>query len=159
MTREYRCISETLAKYFAIITRLLSEFDNVSLRHVSREMNEEANELAQIASKYKVSPFVLDLLVRVEEIFKPIDEREVNLMDVLKSTDWRMPIVDYLRNPNEPVERKTRYRVESYVILGDTLFKKFANGNILTYLDESEAYVALGEVHKGIYEAHRVGEK
>ena len=29
MTREYRCISETLAKYFTITARLLSEFDNV----------------------------------------------------------------------------------------------------------------------------------
>ena len=35
MTREYRCISRTLAKYFAVAARLLSEFDTVSLRHVS----------------------------------------------------------------------------------------------------------------------------
>ena len=32
------------------------QIHNVPLQHVSREMNEEATELAQIASKYKISP-------------------------------------------------------------------------------------------------------
>ena len=47
--REYRCISENLIKYFSIDARLLCEFDSVSLQHVSREMNEKANKLTQIA--------------------------------------------------------------------------------------------------------------
>ena len=115
MTRECQCMSKTLAKYFAVATRLLSEFDNVSLQHVSQEMNEEANELAQIASKYRVSPHVLDSLVRVEKNILPIDERKVNSIDILKPTDWRKPIVDYLRNPNEPVEG--RQGIERQAIL------------------------------------------
>ena len=43
--------------------------------------------------------------------------------------------------------------------MGDTLFKKFVDGNLLVCLDGSEAYVALSEGHEGICEAHQVGEK
>ena len=79
-------------------------------------MNEEANELTQIASKYKVSRHVLASLVQVENFFLLIDEKEVNSIDVLEPIDWRKSIVDYLRNPNEPVERKTRYRASGCYI-------------------------------------------
>ena len=159
LTREYRCESQTLAKYFVVAVRLLREFDSVSLRHVSRRMNEVANELVQIASNYKIPPCILDSLVRVEKIFIPIEEREVNSFDIIAPDDWRKPIVDYLRNPNNPVERKTRYRVNSYDIMGDTLFKKSVDGNLLACLGESKAYIALGEVHEGICGAHQAGEK
>ena len=45
------------------------------------------------------------------------------------------------------------------VILGDTLFKKSIDGNLLVCLDESKVYVTLGEVHEGICRDHQVGEK
>ena len=57
-------------------------------------MNEEENKLVQIALKYKVSPQILDSLVRVEKIFIPINEKEVNFIDILEPSDWRKPIVD-----------------------------------------------------------------
>ena len=95
----------------------------------------------------------------MDKIFIPIEEREVNSIDIISPDDWRKPIVDYLRNPNNPVERKIRYQANSYVIMGDTLFKKSIDGNLLACLDESKAYIALGEVHEGICGAHQAGEK
>ena len=47
----------------------------------------------------------------------------------------------------------------NYVILGDSLFKKSIDGNLLTCLSESEAYIALAEVHEGICMAHQTREK
>lgn len=67
--------------------------------------------------------------------------------------------MDYLRNSNESVKQKTKYRMAGYVILGYTLFEKSVDGYLLTCLDESEAYVVLGEVHEGICGAHQEGEK
>ncbi|XP_015946068.1 uncharacterized protein LOC107471140 [Arachis duranensis] len=86
---EYRCVSEKLRNYFDVAIKLLSEFDNVIVRHVPRELNQEANKLAQIASRYKIKPSTLEKL---------------------KSVD----------------------------------------GNLLTCLEEKEAYLALAEVHEGI---------
>ena len=144
MARKHLCISKNLTRCYSDAGRLLSQFDSIFLQHVSRDINEEANELAQIASKYKISPHVLDSLVRVEKIFIPIDEREVNFIDTLEPSNWRKPIVDYLRNPNESIKRKIRYRATGYAILGNTLVKKFVDDNLLTCLDESEAYVTSG---------------
>ena len=39
------------------------------------------------------------------------------------------------------------------------MFKKSVDGNLLTYLSESKAFIALVEIHEGICGAHQVGEK
>ncbi|OMO95998.1 reverse transcriptase [Corchorus capsularis] len=50
LTGEFKCTSPTLLPYFALATQLLEEFDNVSVEHVPRHMNEGANVAAQLAS-------------------------------------------------------------------------------------------------------------
>ncbi|KAL1338127.1 hypothetical protein AAHE18_10G188800 [Arachis hypogaea] len=138
---EYRCVSEKLRKYFDVAIKLLSEFDNVIVRHVPRELNQEANKLAQIASRYKIKPSTLEKLVRIKGIFMPLRERE------------------YLENPSLSVDRKLKYRAQSYVLMNNVLFKKSVDGNLLTCLEEKEAYLALAEVHEGICGTHQSGEK
>ncbi|XP_016199869.1 uncharacterized protein LOC107640881 [Arachis ipaensis] len=156
---EYRCVSENLRKYFNVATELLSKFDNVIVRHVPRELNQEANELAQISSRYKIKPSTLEKLVRIKDIFMPLREREVLSLEKLDPEDWRVPIVEYLKNPSLSVDRKLKYRAQSYVLISNVLFKKSVDGNLLTCLGEKEAYLALAEVHEGICGAHQSGEK
>jgi ribonuclease HI/probable phosphoglycerate mutase len=55
LTKEYKCVKENLIMYFVIANRLLKEYDNVAFRHIPRVENQEANDLAQLASGYKVS--------------------------------------------------------------------------------------------------------
>ena len=88
-----------------------------------------------------------------------VEEREVYLLSQLSSSDWRKPIIEFLRNPNAFVDRKTKNRALNYVILGDSLFKKSISGNLLTCLSESEAYIAPIEVREGICRAHQAREK
>ena len=59
ITGEYKCMSESLGKYLSMATHLLVKFDNVIIEHVPRELNYEANELAQIALGYKIKPSTL----------------------------------------------------------------------------------------------------
>ncbi|GKV02907.1 hypothetical protein SLEP1_g15285 [Rubroshorea leprosula] len=49
LSGEYKCTNLTLAPYFALAVQLLKEFDDVSLRHVPKDQNYEANEMAQLA--------------------------------------------------------------------------------------------------------------
>ncbi|XP_016199503.1 uncharacterized protein LOC107640499 [Arachis ipaensis] len=156
---EYRCVSENLRKYFNVATELLSKFDSVIVRHVPRELNQEANELAQIASRYKIKPSTLEKLVRIKDIFMPLREREVLSLEKLDPEDWRVPIVEYLKNPSLSVDRKLKYRAQSYVLISNVLFKKSVDGNLLTCLGEKEAYLALAEVHERICGAHQSGKK
>ena len=75
-------------------------------------------------------------------------------IDQLELSNWRKPIVDYLENPNGSIDRKIRNRATNYVIFGDTLFRRSFDGGLSTCLGEDDAYLALAEVHEGIFGAH-----
>lgn len=67
MTKEYKCINENLLMYFVKANSLLRIFDEVDIKHVSQVENEEANDLAQIASGYRMSKEKLGELIEVME--------------------------------------------------------------------------------------------
>ncbi|XP_050914591.1 uncharacterized protein LOC127129449 [Lathyrus oleraceus] len=135
---------------------LLKKFEYVDIKHVPRIKNQEANDLAQIASGYRISKEKLGELVEVRgkamaARLSPTDlestqlgysnkeEFEVLAIDTLIDTDWRNPIINYLKDPSTDTERKTKYRALSYVLIGNELFKKTPEGILLKCLGESEA--------------------
>ena len=65
ITKEYKCIKENLIFYFVIANKLLRKFEYVDIKHIPRLKNQEANDLAQIASGYKVSKERLEDLIEV----------------------------------------------------------------------------------------------
>lgn len=65
ITNEYLCIKENLIMYFIIVNRLIKHFDYVDIQHVPRLENQEADDLAQIASRYMVSKGKLEELIEV----------------------------------------------------------------------------------------------
>ncbi|XP_058767999.1 uncharacterized protein LOC131641716 [Vicia villosa] len=156
--------------------RLLKKFEYVDLNHVSRIKNQEANDLAQLASGYKVSKERLEELIQVRgkamtTRLSPTDlentqlgfanqeEFEVLNIDALTDTDWRSPIVNYLKDPSKDTERKIKYRALSYFLMGNELFKKTPEGILLKCLGETKAYLALSSVHSGTCGAHQAGHK
>ncbi|XP_058722974.1 uncharacterized protein LOC131594788 [Vicia villosa] len=122
-TKEYKCIKENLIMYFVIANRLLKIFEYVDIKHVPRIKNQEANDLAQIASGYKISREMLEELVVVigkamATKLSPSDlernrlgyaneeEFKVLAIDTLTSIDWRTPIIDYLKDPSVNTDKK-----------------------------------------------------
>ena len=118
---------------------MLREFPHVSFQHILRAQNQEANRLAQSASGYRV----------VQEI----------LSNETSDSDWRVEIVDYLRNPSQKVTRKLRYKSTKYVLLDDQLYYKTIDGALLKCLNQEEVKVLMGEVHEGICGAHQSAYK
>ena len=74
-------------------------------------------------------------------------------------TDWRKPIVEYLENPVGGTNRKTKYRALSYLWSENELLKKTPEGLLLKCLRDTEAYLAIYEVHSGAYSTHQAGYK
>ncbi|XP_050919286.1 uncharacterized protein LOC127136808 [Lathyrus oleraceus] len=155
---------------------LLKKFEYIDIKHVPRIKNQEANDLAQIASGYKISKEKLEELVEVRgkamaARLSPTDlestqlgydnkeEFEVLAIDTLIDTDWRNPIINYLKDPSTNTERKTKYMALSYVLMGNELFKKTPEGILLKCLGENEAYLALSSVHSGACGAYQAGHK
>ena len=95
--------------------------------------------MAQSASGYRV----------VQEI----------LSNETSDNDWRVEIVDYLRNPSQKVTRKLRYKLTKYVLLDNQLYYKTIDGALLKCLNQEEAKVLMGEVHEGICGAHQSAYK
>ncbi|KAK2382415.1 hypothetical protein QL285_069951 [Trifolium repens] len=139
-----------------------------------------------ISSGYKMSKEKLTQLIEIKEkmvLQEPISEQlsmpklvgadsipqdelenfhnnfEIFAMDNLSDDDWRKPIVEYLRNPTGSVDRKIKYRALSYVIFENDLFKKTSEGILLKCLNESEAYIAISDVHSGTCGSHQAGHK
>ena len=140
VVREYRCLSLNLIKYLTMVARLLYEFDEEIIQHVARKQNYEANDLAQIASKYKVSDLTLLQFCEIKDVLSLIKEREVTFINQLKPSDWRKPNIYYLRNLDGAVDRKIRNRATNYVTMGDTLFKRSFDGGLSMCLSENDAY-------------------
>ncbi|XP_039686367.1 uncharacterized protein [Medicago truncatula] len=184
MTKEYRCVKESLVTYHAIASRLLKQFTHVGIRHVPRMENQHANDLAQKASGYKVPKEQTQEPIEIrnrrnsiesfsgesltpklggtrasQKSIKGTDFVEIFVINNLNENDWRKPIVDYLENPNGATPRKVKYRALSYVIMGNELFKKTSEGVLLKCLGETDAYLAVSNTHNGTCGTHQAGHK
>ncbi|XP_057451900.1 uncharacterized protein LOC130743686 [Lotus japonicus] len=158
LTKEYKCVSENLAKYYVKAMSLLANFDQAGISYIPRLSNQEANELAQIASGYMIDKLKLQELIRIKEKFSPLD-LDVMAFDNLTPNDWRNPIDEYLQNPVGSTDRKVKYRALIYTIIGNELFKKNVDGTLLKCLNEDDAFIAVSAAHDGLCGAHQAGAK
>ncbi len=139
---EYECKNDTLMVYNEKCQGLMKTFRLVTLKHVSREQNVEANDLAHGASGYK--PMIKDVQVEVAAI---------------TADDWRYDVHQYLLNPSQSASRKLRYKALKYALLDDELYYRTIDGVLLKCLSVDQAKVAIGEVHEGICGTHQSAHK
>ena len=86
----YECKDDILRVYHEECYQLLKEFKKVTIEHVPKLYNGDANWLAQHASGYRPMEGVMAL--------------------ELPADDWRKEIVDYLEVPSKKVSRRIRFR-------------------------------------------------
>ncbi|GKV52447.1 hypothetical protein SLEP1_g59024 [Rubroshorea leprosula] len=163
LSGDYKCTSLALAPYFALAVQLLEEFDDVSIRHVPRDQNYEANEMAQIASSLRIPEGVMQKVVIVEKRSLPsIHQRGMTVstcsIDVTQ-TDWRFPIIQYLKDQSMKVSRKTKMQALNYVLIKDVLYRRGNDELLLRCLGPDESFQMLSDVHDGICGAHQAGIK
>ncbi|XP_025647982.1 uncharacterized protein [Arachis hypogaea] len=159
LSKEFKCNNEMLQKYLVTAWEMLTSFQKVSLVHIPRIHNEIGNELAQIASRYRVSPETIRKFSSIHQILVPASEREVLCMNEWEDSDWRNLIAQYLKDPNTAVDRKVKLRAMNFVLLADELYKKGIDGSLSRCLGREDQNIALGEVHNRICGAHQAGRK
>nr|ABA94385.1 retrotransposon protein, putative, unclassified [Oryza sativa Japonica Group] len=142
LAREYECKNDTLMVYNEKCRELMDGFWLVTLKHVSREQNVEANDLAQGASGYK--PMMRDIKIEVATI---------------SADDWRYDVYQYLQNSSQSASQKLRYKALKYTLLDDELYYRTIDGVLLKCLSTDKAKVAIGEVHEGICGTHQSAHK
>lgn len=76
MEKEYKCIKDNLIMYFINTNSLLKHFDHILIDRIPRLESQEANDLAQIASGYKIFKGRLEDLVEVREKLVLVDDSQ-----------------------------------------------------------------------------------
>ena len=95
---EYECKDDILQLYREECLRLLKEFKKVTIEHVPKFHNSDANRLAQHASGYR--------------------PMEGIMASELTADDWRKEIIDYLKDPSKKVNKKNQITGNQLCIVG-----------------------------------------
>ncbi|KAH7860721.1 hypothetical protein Vadar_017172 [Vaccinium darrowii] len=133
----WECNSEEIAPYYMAARQLLDEFDDASLLHVPRRFNQEANELAQIATGIKIPQGWYKRTITIQKRSLPSVKRRSASMEVFttdlggQEEDWRTEIITFLKYPSLSSTKKIRERAIRYVLIEDELYKKSLEDDLL----------------------------
>ncbi|XP_012849590.1 PREDICTED: uncharacterized protein LOC105969382 [Erythranthe guttata] len=160
-----------LLPYVDYAKKLIGYLGNVTIEHVPRKDNKQADALAKLASTLampedgaRISIFkrwVVPPIFEHEEIEE--DETRVVYVFEIEKEDWRQSFVDYLKYeklPNDPRQRvDIRRRAARFIYYKDTLYRRSFDGVFLRCLGDDEAVQAIEEAHSGVCGAHQSGPK
>ncbi|KAK8923701.1 hypothetical protein KSP39_PZI019443 [Platanthera zijinensis] len=131
---EFEVREPTLQLYLAKAKRIIGAFQTFSIRHVSREENEQADQLAKHGPR--VGGTITDL-------FRPSIE-EGELMEVEQHPSWMDPFVTFLSTGEYPegMDRRGLKHKEAYYLLREgELYRKTLSGMLARCVAEREAIV------------------
>jgi hypothetical protein len=97
----------------------------------------------------------------------PVDEGKMEPMKEYDSVkdgsmmqvDWRLPLLECIRDPGKITDKNVMWQVLKYVSLDDDLYRRTIDDMLLKWLGEEQAKVAVREVHDGICGAHQSAYK
>jgi ribonuclease HI len=175
---EYQCFDGTLNSYLEKSRGIIHSFDKFSIWHISRDENHRANNLAHDASGYRIKRGKFhntkNLITGTGPIPQVVDcpskysgpseiTKKVLLIDSAgkeaDASDWRTPIINYLRNPSVRTDKNIRRTAFKYVVMSDELYRRTVNDVLLKCLGPGDAILAMAEVHDGICGTHQSAPK
>lgn len=100
---EHKCHREDLAPYYMAAKQLIDDFDDVLISHILRRYNNEANELAQTATRVNIPQGVYQRTITVQKRVLPSVRRRNLAVEKfsaeISEKDWRTPIIKFLKRP------------------------------------------------------------
>jgi ribonuclease HI len=85
---------------------------------------------------------------------KPISEDDSVTGGGTIRTDWKLPLLECLRNPEKTMDMKVKRQVLKYTLLDEDLYQRTIDDILLKSLAKEHAKVAAREVQDGICGAH-----
>ncbi|GKV06877.1 hypothetical protein SLEP1_g18697 [Rubroshorea leprosula] len=98
----------------------------------------------------KVPESVMSKIVVVEKRILPHGMAISACSIDVTQTDWRYPIMEYLKNPNFKASRRTKMQALNYVLLEDVLYRRGHDELLLRCLGPDEYCQIMSNVHNGI---------
>jgi ribonuclease HI len=166
---EYQCFDGTLNSYLEKCWDIIYSLDEFSIRHIPRVENQRANNLAQDVSGYRIKRGKFhnaENFITLKVADRPSESsglsgvtRKVLLIDSADNeadtSDWRTPIINYLRNPSIRTDKNIRRIAFKFVLMSDELYRRTVNDILLKCLGPGDAILAMAEVYEGICGTHQ----
>jgi hypothetical protein len=90
---------------------------------------------------------------------KPITEGDLVKGGDAIRIDWRLPLLECIRDPRKTTDKKIKWQALKYTSLDDDLCQRTIDDVLLKCLGEEQAMVVVWEVHDGICGAHQSAHK
>jgi hypothetical protein len=74
-------------------------------------------------------------------------------------TDWRLPLLEYIRDPRNTTDKKIKRQALKYTSLDDDIYQRTIDDVLLKCLGEEKAKVSVWEICDGICGAHQSTHK
>jgi hypothetical protein len=74
-------------------------------------------------------------------------------------TDWRLPLLECIKDLGKTTDKKVKRQVLKYTSLDNDLYQRTIDDVLLKCLGEEQAKVAVRDVHDGICGAHQSAYK
>ncbi|WKA08947.1 hypothetical protein VitviT2T_026629 [Vitis vinifera] len=160
---EWKTRDAKLRPYHAYLELLVGRFDDLRYTHLPRAQNQFVDALAILASMIDV---LVDATVRPLLIKSRSASAYCCLIDDTVIDDglpWYHDIYHFLRLGVYPeatmakARRALRHLAARFVICGETLYRRSANGMLLLCLDRASTDRVMREVHAGVCGPHMGG--
>jgi hypothetical protein len=143
------------------------------VHRLSKNSELESGNTGESQDKAKptsVKKFQAELVTKQHEVEKdqsPLDEGKTKPISEDGSvmggdtiwTDWRLPLLECLRNPRKTTDKKVKRQVLKYTSLDGDLYRRTIDGILLKCLGEEHAKVAARKVHDEVCRAHQLAFK
>ncbi|XP_027348120.1 uncharacterized protein LOC113859584 [Abrus precatorius] len=154
----YQVRDPIMLKYYQEFKKIKDEFDEVCVRHTPRNMNEQADRLARLASQRK--PGQLHSAVH-QEILQPIITKQECIDVEISSHNWMTPLIRYIIDDSlledTTSAKKIKMPAAKYLLLGKHFYRKGISTPMLKCLDHDQANYVMREIHEGICGTHSSG--
>ncbi|XP_019181624.1 PREDICTED: uncharacterized protein K02A2.6-like [Ipomoea nil] len=159
VTGEFEVSDERMRRYRDVVLQLLGQLINYEVLQVPRVQNTDADMLSKLSQG---APEHISKIARVEDF----ERSSLEFYPVLPIHSQPPPPpcwLDHLKEykqtgtlpPDEVDAKLVKWRAPTYVIMGDTLYKRSYNGALLRYLYPDEARSVMEEIHEGTCSAHQ----
>ncbi|XP_019178364.1 PREDICTED: uncharacterized protein LOC109173577 [Ipomoea nil] len=150
---------------------LMQWLGDVTIEHVPRKENKQADALAALAST--ITHPAARVLVCQKWVVPPIFNEDGSVDETVElptasvydigKDDWRQSLMDYLADGKLPEDSRKRVdikrRAPRFIYYKETLYRRSFEGVFLRCLGEEEALQAMQEAHPGVCGAHQSGPK
>ncbi|XP_071912457.1 uncharacterized protein [Coffea arabica] len=154
-----------LIPYYKYARQLMGYLGDVTIEHIPRNFNQQADSLARVASMITLPSHRNQISICQNWVIPPMfdeddDGEEENTYHIfvheIEKEDWRHLIVDYLNHGKLPEDSKKRVdirrRAPRFIYYKGTLYRRSFDGVFLRCLGEDEAMQAMEDAHSGICE-------